>query len=342
MRKLTLAAILLTLLAPACTLTEEGATATPSLPAARHPTVTSQGATGGCCGDGVCEGPENEESCPEDCTAPTSPGPDDNTFWVTNPASQAPLYVQVTYPSDWDGQPLPALVLIPGGNDDSTAFTPPSSDTARTFADAGFAIIVFDPDGRGRSGGVEDQNGFVHQDGLAAVIRHAAALEGVDESRIGLISWSYGVTMAAGALARHDDLPICFFIDWEGPANRDDTAGCGADQVGHLQGHPCDDEDFWREREASTFALSMRVPYQRLQSQNDHAQPDNDHALLMIANATATRYGGHGRCVWTRLNDLTPNTVYDYDAPPPMMPDAPAPAIQEAMLEYVVELFRER
>ena len=43
--------------------------------------------------------------------------------------------------------------------------------------------------------------------------------------------------------------------------------------------------------------------------------------VLMIANATAEEFGGHGRAPWTRLNDLQPNTVYSVDDPPPMIPE---------------------
>jgi pimeloyl-ACP methyl ester carboxylesterase len=239
--------------------------------------------------------------------------------WVTNPTSGVQLYVKVLHPQSWNGEPLPALMLVPGGTGDSSDFLGARYDRTQSIADEGFVLVVFDPDGRGQSGGEEDQNGFTHQDGLAAVIRFAATLPEVDETQLGLVSYSYGVTMAAGALARHTDLPVRFLIDWEGPANRNDTGGCDEDLTGHLIGHPCDDEEFWREREASTFALDLRVPYQRLQSEQDHAQPDNVHALLMIANATAEEHGGHGKAPWTRLNDLQANTVYSVDFPPPMI-----------------------
>jgi len=134
------------------------------------------------------------------------------------------------------------------------------------MADNGFAIVVFDPDGRGRSEGVDDDNGHLQQDGLAAVIEYAATLPEVDGSRIGLVSYSYGVPMAAGALARYPNLPVLFFIDWEGPANRNDTGGYDEDHTGHLQGHPCDDENYWRQREASRFALLPTSDSSRLRT----------------------------------------------------------------------------
>jgi pimeloyl-ACP methyl ester carboxylesterase len=234
--------------------------------------------------------------------------------------------------------PSPALVLVPGGRGDSSTFlkATPGGSEAQELADHGFIVIVFDPDGRGESGGVEDDNGFVHQDGLAQVIRFAATLPEVDSSRIGLVSYSYGVTMATGALARYPELPILFYVDWEGPADRSDTGGCDADMLGHLQGNACDDEAFWCGREASTFILSIRVPYQRLQSRADHVQPDVDHAILLIANATADEYGGRGQSPWTRFNDLPANRVYTLSSPPPL--PARDLNLQPLVGDYAIEL----
>jgi len=118
---------------------------------------------------------------------------------------------------------------------------------------------------------------------------------------------------------------------------RNDTGGCDEAHTGHLQGHPCDDEYYWRQREASRFALSLQVPYQRLQSAQDHAQPDVEHALLMIANATAQAHGGHGTAPWTRLNDLQENTVYP-STEPPFLPARPSD-IDALITQYAQELF---
>lgn len=145
---------------------------------------------------------------------------------MVNPTGETRLAVQVILPQAYDGTPLPALVLVPGGAGDSSGFikAPPGKPSkAQMMADKGGAIVVFDPDGRGLSEGIDDDNGHLQQDGLAAVIEYAATLPDVDESRIGLVSYSYGVTMAAGALARYPSLPVLFLIDWEGPANRNDT-----------------------------------------------------------------------------------------------------------------------
>lgn len=263
-------------------------------------------------------------------------------YWVTNPTSGARLNVEVVYPATYTEGRLPALVLVPGGRSDSSGFlrSGPGGSDAERLANQGFVVVVFDPDGRGASSGSEDENGSVQQDGLAAVIEQAASLPSVDADRLGLVSYSYGVTMAAGALARHPELPVLFFIDWEGPANRDDTGGCNTDNLGHLKGHPCDDESFWSEREASTFMTSVAVPYQRLQSRVDHVQPDADHAILLIAQATSVAFGGHGRSPWTRLNDLPPNRVYTTGNPPPLPgKDANLQALVGEVARELLELF---
>lgn len=314
-------------------------------------------ASNAACGDNICDGPENAQSCPQDCTAavtspeetpPTvevgspityEPGDEPDTYWVTNPTSGARLFVRVLHPSDWAGEPRPALILVPGGNGFSADFLRPPRNAATRIADVGFTVVIFDPDGRGHSEGGEDQNGFIQQDGLAAVIQFAATLPEIDAAQIGVISFSFGITMASGALVRYPGLPVQFLIDWEGPANRNDTGGCDAAHTGHLAGEvACDDEAFWAEREASTFALTLQVPYLRLQSEKDHVQPDYEHTLLMITNATASAYGGSGIAPWTRLNDLPPNTVYTVDTLPAMMPEDQDQQLDTLVAQYAQEL----
>lgn len=262
----------------------------------------------------------------------------DGIYTVTNPTSGASLFMAVYYPDTWDGQTkLPALVLVPGGNGDSGGFlkqTPAGDSTVSVIAQAGFAVVVFDPDGRGKSSGTENYNGFVHQDGLAEVIRTASTLPGVDPAKIGIVTNSYGISMGAGALARYPDLPVKFLIDWEGPADRADTGGCDIAARGHLaEVATCDDESFWAEREASTFIPQIRVPYQRIQSEKDHVQPDYAHTVLMINNAV------NGGVPWVRLNNETPNQTYDINALPRMLPDSMDRQKDQLIVQYAQELF---
>ena len=293
----------------------------------------------GRCGDGTCDGPETAANCAVDCEDIVAQNSATSSqYWVENPTSGARLYIEILLPSDSTGQKFPAIVLVPGGSGDSQDFT---SRTERTHSllEAGYALVVFDPDGRGKSKGLEDYNGTIHQDGLAAIIAYAANLPMVDAEQMGMVTYSYGITMGSGALARHPDLPIRFLIDWEGPVTRDDTGGCDEDNLGHLIDQDCADEDFWAEREAATFAKYIQVPYLRLQSQQDHVQPDNKHAILMINNATAPEYGGSGRSPWTRLNDLPENMVYSFEDPPRMLNDRFDNNSQQLILSAIQELF---
>jgi len=254
-----------------------------------------------------------------------------NTYWVTNPMSDARLYVRVLGPKNAPGK-LPALVLVPGGIGTSANFTD-KPNRAQVLADAGFVVVVFDPDGRGKSSGVENFGGRAHQDGLAAIIRFVATLEAVDAKKIGLVTYSYGITMASGALARHSTLAVKFLMDWEGPSDRNETTmGCRGVSATGIQWQPCDDEGFWREREAVNYIGRVRVPYQRIQSESDHVQPDNSHAIAMVNAAV------QAHLPFVRLNDDTPNQTYDPAAPPVMLPETEDRKLEARIIKYAKEL----
>ena len=269
-------------------------------------------------------------------TPPTDPAPvpvsselipadEANTYWAVNPSSGSRLFVRVAYPRGWNGELIPALVLVPGG----TGTTEPRK--AEALAAEGFLVIIFDPEGRGRSEGTEDYNGFIGQDGLAAVIEAATALPGLDANRYGLVSYSYGVTLATGALARHPGLPIDFYIDWEGPVDRTySTVGCGKNRADRIQWQPCDDNAWWSEREALTFIADAQVPYQRIQSQKDHVQRDNNHAIDIVNAAVA------GGVPWVRLNEYSAGQTYDASnaSRPAMLPDSMDKQIDKTIAAY--------
>jgi pimeloyl-ACP methyl ester carboxylesterase len=251
------------------------------------------------------------------------PAGEADTYWVMNPSSGARLHVQVFHPQNWNGSDhLPALALIPGGVGRS------EPDKAARLAGRGFLVIVFDPDGRGKSEGREDYNGYLTQDGLAAVITAAASLPGLDAGRYGLVSYSYGVTAASGVLARYPDLPIDFYIDWEGPVDRHyTTSGCTG--VTHnIDWQPCSDDAWWSQREAVNFIGDAQVPYQRIQSQTDHVQPNNNHAIDIVNSAVA------GGVPWVRLNEYPPNQTYTASNPPAMLPDVMDGRIDALLADY--------
>jgi pimeloyl-ACP methyl ester carboxylesterase len=217
-------------------------------------------------------------------------------------------------------------VLVPGG----AGTIEPAK--ARRLVEHGFIVVFFDPDGRGKSEGQEDLDGSIHQDGLAAIVRATPSIPGVDANRIGLVSFSYGITMASGALARYPDLPVKFLIDWEGPADRyDTTVDCTPNQRIDFPG--CSDDAAWSQREALTFIARVQVPYQRLQSENDHVQPDVSHAINMVNAAI------QGGAPWVRLNNQPPNESYDPANPPAMLPDKADATIDELIGRIAPELF---
>ncbi|KAA0236070.1 MAG: hypothetical protein JJLCMIEE_00734 [Acidimicrobiales bacterium] len=222
--------------------------------------------------------PDTTTTTTEPATGPVAEQVDDTHWWVTNPGTGARLWVTVVAPAETTDSPLPGVVMVPGGSADSSGLI----RDAQTIAAGGYLVVLFDPDGRGQSEGVEDYNGADQQAGLAEVVRFAATLPAVDPDRLAIATNSYGITMGAGALASYDDLGVDLLIDWEGPADRTDTGGCnGQGPVGHIS-HDCSDESWWAEREAATFIGAVDVAYVRLQSATDHVQPDAEHALRMI------------------------------------------------------------
>lgn len=270
------------------------------------------------CGGGVCDGPETPDNCAEDCpkieksppqTSLIRKGEKDGTYWITNTSSIALLYTQILQPEGSEPGTSPVLVLVPGG----VGTIDPQK--ARILANEGFTVVFFDPDGRGESRGIEDYGGTIHQDGLASVIRAVAQLPEVDETRIGVASFSYGITMATGALSRNPDLPIRFYIDWEGPIDREyTTVGCTRNTM-KIDWQPCENDEWWATREAINFIADLQIPYQRLQTEKDHVQPTNAHAIEIVNAAV------DGGVPWVRLNDYPANERYDLANPPAMYPE---------------------
>jgi pimeloyl-ACP methyl ester carboxylesterase len=251
---------------------------------------------------------------------------DQNTYWITNPSSGALLFMHITYPGSYlqgSGQLLPTLLIVPGG------IAPSDQERANRLADLGFVVITFDADGRGQSGGEEDYNGYITQDGLVAIIMAGLNIPGIDRERYGLVSLSYGVTAAAGALARYPDLPIRFFIDWEGPVSRMyTTTGCNPGYNSDIDWQPCSDDEWWAQREAITFITQIRVPYQRIQSQRDHVQPTNNHAIEIVNAAV------EAGVPWVRLNDYPANQTFDVNNPPALLSEDLDRQLNQTIADY--------
>ena len=262
-----------------------------------------------------------------------SRGSGENEFWVTNPTTKAKLYVKVFYPTNFENTAVNALVFVPGGTGDSSSFT--GKKGLNVITEAGFIAVVFDPDGRGKSEGEENQAGYNQQDGLATIIRFVdSELPDAKVEKIGVSSSSFGLVMASGTLVRYPELPVSFLTDWEGPIDRNDFAGCDADLTGHLKGQvACDDEEFMVEREAINFVPKLKIPYQRLESVTDHGQPDVLSAVRIVNAAV------NGGVPWVRLNDYAINQTFGEASPPEMLSDSLDKRTLEKVAEYAKELF---
>jgi pimeloyl-ACP methyl ester carboxylesterase len=250
---------------------------------------------------------------------------------VTNPSSGASLAVRVV--SGESDQPRAGLILIPGGLSPGSDYFGVTKISER-FARAGYATVEFDPDGRGDSGGSEDCNGPAQQDGLAAIINYAAGLAIVDPARIVVASFCYGLALAVGMLARHPALPVRLLVDWEGPAWRDEIKKLAPFRERRIE-DPRGADAWWREREPAELLPGVAVPYQRVQSNPDHAQASVEHALELLRLATMPKHGGEGKSPWTRLNGNPPNRVFSADD---RVSYLPAVAAEIVVLPYLLEL----
>lgn len=222
---------------------------------------------------------------------------------VTNPTSKAALAVYERPPKDKGRNPT--VVVVPGGT--RGAMNTLTTASRKALTEAGYAIYFFDPDGRDLSGGSEDFNGTIHQDGLKAVLDWVATRSDVDPDRIAVLSLSMGVGMSSGALARYDT-PAKFLLDWEGPATRWTTPHCNKNSpkapAAGPQFGPCDDDGWWKNREAATWLPKLRVPYQRLQYKTHHVLGTDYTPTVQAMQAVAS-----GKVPWFRLNDDAPGTA---------------------------------
>ncbi len=250
-------------------------------------------------------------------------------YYVTNPISKAEMFVSVYVPNETDGK---SIILVPGGIGSGNDFI--KTGMAENFMNGGFITVIFDADGRGLSSGEEDYGGNIQQDGLYEIYRFIKDFEGVDETNIGLSSFSYGVAMASGMLGRYQDYAdIKYYIEWEGPTNRFYvTVGCEENErIGAIKkGIDCDSEEYWLEREALRYVPYFDVDYfQIIQGEKDHVQITYMHSVDI--NNLAIQYLN-----WTRFNDDDINQLYDNENAPVI--ENKLDYLNEYALKYAIEL----
>lgn len=226
------------------------------------------------------------------------------------------------------GGPFPVLIGVAGG-DGLYAFRP---ELATSLREKGIMVVDFAPQGRGESEGEDNHHGYVHQDDLKAIVDFVSGLSLVQQDNIGILSFSYGVVLATGTLARYPDIPIAFLIDWEGPAcpGKDLQQGLENDEVWahelvrflnngreptpdelsqiQLHGGTIFNEAYWAERDAARFAAGLPCPYLRIQFDQDHAQGTSKEHMMKVVNAVTTESGQ-----WSRVNDNPANIIYAED-----------------------------
>ncbi len=224
----------------------------------------------------------------------------------------------------------PGIVFVPGGGSSGTDYDGDTEVTADDVAALGFAVLHYDPLGRGRTGGEEDFWGPRHQEELAAVVEHMSGSVSVDAGNIGILSFSIGIAIAAGALARFP-LPVQYLFDWEGPSNRFNITK--NDTHKPLKGFPTSNDGFWRDREPSRFIGAVPCGYFRYQGEEDHMQGAyKGHAAELLNLAT------RGKAAWTKCNENPGNTYVDEKQPEAFHWVPRASDRKARILEYLLDV----
>jgi hypothetical protein len=204
-----------------------------------------------------------------------------------------------------DGGSHHGVLLVPGTNDTGDVFLRWSQPiNAMELASMGLVVMTFDPAGRGDSWGEEDYGGIEHQDDVVASLVYLS--ERSDTKDLGVVSISLGLAMACGALANlPEGLEISWFVDWEGPCDREIITAGGAIMVPAM-GHSLNDDVYWMPREALKHVGSIKCGYHRLQAVPDHAQPkETRHATRMIQEVST------GEAAWFKINNHARGSVPD-------------------------------
>lgn len=222
-------------------------------------------------------------------------------IWIKTPPGRS-IYAHIHSPVT-PGK-FPGVVFVPGGGSPGTDYDKGNGVRAKAVASLGFVVLHYDPSGRGKSGGKEDYWGTIHQQELSWVVDYLSRLPMLKEDDIGIMSFSIGIIIASGALARFPIPNVKYLFDWEGPSNRFNATK--NDNHKPLKDFPTSNDEFWKEREAARFISEIRCGYFRYQADDDHVQGKyKGHAIELLNNAA------NGKAVWTRCNDNPVNTVFD-------------------------------
>lgn len=255
-------------------------------------------------------------------------------LFLTNGSGYRVL-VRVVEPDD--DRPRPAVVLVPGRDQDSRRFVSrPYLLSAWEVAAAGVRAVAFDPVGRGQSWGHDDFCGSEGQDALRAVLDYVQGRRDVLRGRIGVFSFSMGLALAAPLLAREADrLPVRLLVDWEGPADREALLRGGPLPPAARTALAQNPEAFWALREPIAWIGRVACPYLRIQAADDHALGHRGKAGALALVSEAAR----GASAEARLNDNPPDHSYRSDQTDRLRW---APATAGALNRLLLRTLRER
>jgi len=214
------------------------------------------------------------------------------------------LYAHLHKPSFVSAEmPCHGLILVPGGTQTGNAWHASwKKSNTRHWTQAGFIVIDFDFQGRGNTPGEEDWYGPVHREDLKAVIEYMNQRDDVLPIGAGIVTSSWGITVAAATLAENKDLNIRFLVDKEGSSDRYSSTQWDDPYWIDLLGNGNDTsvDEYWDPRESITFQPYITVPYIRIQSDMDHAMDIFyvDHAIALVNAAV------EGLCPYVQLNNM--------------------------------------
>jgi len=214
-----------------------------------------------------------------------------------NSARNWPIAIRVW--GDLSSEPArPAVLAVPGLGQSSAYFERWSSPIhLAEIARMGMIAVAVDLSGRGESWGVEDYGGPIHQDDVLSTLSEMVTWSGVDPRHLGVLSHSLGCAAVAKALAAPNRPEVQWWIDVEGPSDRE-IITAGGKIMEPADGHLMHDETYWNPREAYRWVGEARVGYLRVQGLRDHAQPGEfRHAKRMLEVAA------NGSLPWFRLNE---------------------------------------
>lgn len=255
-------------------------------------------------------------------------------LFLTN-ASGYRIFVRTTEPDD--GAVRPAVVLVPGRDKDSSVFDSLLYPlNASEVASLGARVFTFDPTGRGRSWGHDDFCGSEGQDSLRAVLDYVHSRRDVRQDKVGVVSFSLGLSLAAPVLASHGDrLRTAFLLDWEGPANRDAILRSGPIPPAARAALARDPEIFWAHREPMSAMDDLPCPYIRVQAREDHALGSRGArgAVELVKEAA------QGRAPETLLNDNPADSSWRPDQIEELRW---APSDPSALNELLLRVIRQR